>query len=213
MPPCFSSYYEIWDKTLSSGASSSIGRERTRINNIGALHLQIEHQFIQPTDGSKSLIMSSIPVVATNLIKEEQLMVETKRHLRFSRERKEKQKKNKEIKERLDQYSESDKDDLMQPLALEVDMTDDEEFGEMVSAPFNENLDEEYDNESLEDSLSQMNGKDQVIKMIGKLLAAFVNRIKSLNIKKKVIHSTKGTGIRIDTHASSNRPFSTRKVF
>ncbi|RCH79253.1 hypothetical protein CU098_000645, partial [Rhizopus stolonifer] len=173
MPPCFSSYYEIWDKTLSSGASSSIGRERTRINNIGALHLQIEHQFIQPTDGSKSLIMSSIPVVATNLIKEEQLMVETKRHLRFSRERKEKQKKNKEIKERLDQYSESDKDDLMQPLALEVDMTDDEEFGEMVSAPFNENLDEEYDNESLEDSLSQMNGKDQVIKMIGKLLAAF----------------------------------------
>ncbi|KAG1460867.1 hypothetical protein G6F46_003776 [Rhizopus delemar] len=182
MPPSFTSYYEIWDKTLSSGASSSVGRERTRVNNIGAFHLQIEHQFIQPSTDDTVLTMNTVPVTVTNLIKEELSVAETKRHLKFSRERKEKQRKqvkNEDLKERvLDQYSESEEEDIMQPLACkknEIAETDeeDEEFGEMVSAPSNNEVND--DNEYIDDSMgkSESKGKDQVIKMIGKLMAAF----------------------------------------
>ncbi|KAG0748163.1 hypothetical protein G6F57_004635 [Rhizopus arrhizus] len=182
MPPSFTSYYEIWDKTLSSGASSSVGRERTRVNNIGAFHLQIEHQFIQPSTDDTVLTMNTVPITVTNLIKEELSVAETKRHLRFSRERKEKQRrqvKNEDLKERvLDQYSESEEEDIMQPLAFkksEIAETDeeDEEFGEMVSAPSNNEMND--DNEYIDDSIekSESKGKDQVIKMIGKLMAAF----------------------------------------
>lgn len=208
MPPSFTSYYEIWDKTLSSGASSSVGRERTRVNNIGAFHLQIEHQFIQPSTDDTVLTMNTVPITVTNLIKEELSVAETKRHLRFSRERKEKQRrqvKNEDLKERvLDQYSESEEEDIMQPLAFkksEIAETDeeDEEFGEMVSAPSNNEMND--DNEYIDDSIekSESKGKDQVIKMIGKLMAAFVNRTEYINFQQKqlIFFYKKGQGFEL----------------
>ncbi|CAO3649096.1 unnamed protein product [Cunninghamella blakesleeana] len=45
MPPSFTNYYEIWDKTLSSGASSSIGQETAGKNNLGILHLHLAYRY------------------------------------------------------------------------------------------------------------------------------------------------------------------------
>ncbi|KAI8083036.1 uncharacterized protein BX664DRAFT_339672 [Halteromyces radiatus] len=45
MPYQFTNYYEIWDKQLSSGASSSVGQETARKNNLGVLHIQIAYRY------------------------------------------------------------------------------------------------------------------------------------------------------------------------
>ncbi|KAI9256711.1 hypothetical protein BY458DRAFT_479980 [Sporodiniella umbellata] len=158
MPTCFTSFYEIWHKTLSSGASSSIGRERTRVNNIGALQIQIEHQFLSASE-QQPLVMSAVPASAINLLVEEQLAIETKRHTMFHRERK--KKNSGELRNRYDSGQASDPDDPMQPLAVESSTEDEEDFGDMVSAT------------SPIEHESKDQGKNQVVGMVSHLLAAF----------------------------------------
>lgn len=95
MPETFTSYYEFWDKKLSSGASSSIGRERAAVNNVGALHAKIIYNYLRSSNViDEGLNLGNIKEVrkdiegATNLMTEEQLAAEFKRHLQFQRERK-----------------------------------------------------------------------------------------------------------------------------
>ncbi|KAI8084773.1 uncharacterized protein BX664DRAFT_266001, partial [Halteromyces radiatus] len=45
MPETFTSYYEIWDKKLSSGASSHAVRKTTMSTNVGAIQAKITYQF------------------------------------------------------------------------------------------------------------------------------------------------------------------------
>ncbi|KAI8070499.1 hypothetical protein BC940DRAFT_366067 [Gongronella butleri] len=50
MPDMFSNYYEIWDKKLTSGASSHATRKTSTKANVGALHAKIIYRFQQPSD-------------------------------------------------------------------------------------------------------------------------------------------------------------------
>lgn len=186
MPLSFTNYYEIWDRTLSSGASSSIGRERTRVNSIGAIHAQINYQFVSLENSKDDMMQlpAAESVVATNLVMQEQIVAEARRHMQFSRERQKKRKEAIQIKERIvDLHSESGEEDLIQPLAIDDDYKasdneeeeDDDEFGEMVSAP-SDNVNDDFD--SISEESMEVKGKDTVTKMIGKLMAAFVNTIK-----------------------------------
>ncbi|ORY99297.1 hypothetical protein BCR43DRAFT_489056 [Syncephalastrum racemosum] len=45
MPETFTNYYEIWDKRLSSGASSNVGRTKTMATNVGAIQAKISYQY------------------------------------------------------------------------------------------------------------------------------------------------------------------------
>lgn len=45
MPDTFTNYYEIWDKRLSSGASSNVGRTKTMATNVGAIQAKISYQY------------------------------------------------------------------------------------------------------------------------------------------------------------------------
>ncbi|CAO3591233.1 unnamed protein product [Absidia cylindrospora] len=45
MPEIFTSFYEIWDKKLSSGASSHAVRKTTMSTNVGAIQAKITYQF------------------------------------------------------------------------------------------------------------------------------------------------------------------------
>ncbi|RCH98383.1 hypothetical protein CU097_011616 [Rhizopus azygosporus] len=180
MPLSFTNYYEIWDRTLSSGASSSIGRERTRVNSIGAIHAQINYQFVSFENSKDDMMQLPVAesVVATNLVMQEQIVAEARRHMQFSRERQKKRKEAIQIKERIvDLHSESGEEDLIQPLAIDDDYKasdneeeDDDEFGEMVSAP-SDNMNDDFD--SISEESTEAKGKDTVTKMIGKLMAAF----------------------------------------
>ncbi|KAI9316314.1 hypothetical protein BX666DRAFT_1858941 [Dichotomocladium elegans] len=49
MPDVFTSYYEIWDKKLSSGASSRVGRAKTMATNVGALQAKIHYIYQSDT--------------------------------------------------------------------------------------------------------------------------------------------------------------------
>ncbi|KAI8646615.1 hypothetical protein BD408DRAFT_428613 [Parasitella parasitica] len=95
MPETFTSYYEIWDKKLSTGASSSIGRERAAVNNVGALQATISYRYLrssnvidQGRDLGELKEIREPPPGSTDLLTEEQLAAEFKRHLQFQRERK-----------------------------------------------------------------------------------------------------------------------------
>jgi hypothetical protein len=91
MPPTFTSYYEIWEKKLSTGASSIIGRERAAVNNVGALHCKISYHFLTDlfTPEPLAMVENKEQIIdATNLISEEQAAAEFKRHLQFQRQRK-----------------------------------------------------------------------------------------------------------------------------
>ncbi|CEP17602.1 hypothetical protein [Parasitella parasitica] len=95
MPESFTSYYEIWDKKLSTGASSSIGRERAAVNNIGALQATISYCYLRSSnvvdqghDLGEIKEVREAPLGSTDLLTEEQLAAEFKRHLQFQRERK-----------------------------------------------------------------------------------------------------------------------------
>lgn len=95
MPESFTSYYEIWDKKLSTGASSSIVREKARVNNVGALHVTITYRYLRTSsivDLGQNLgtikEMRTAPMGSTDLMTEEQLAAEFRRHLQFHRERK-----------------------------------------------------------------------------------------------------------------------------
>ncbi|ORE02652.1 alpha/beta-hydrolase, partial [Rhizopus microsporus var. microsporus] len=158
MPLSFTNYYEIWDRTLSSGASSSIGRERTRIN----------YQFVSLENSKDDMVQlpAAESVVATNLVMQEQIVAEAKRHMQFNRERQKKRKEAIQIKERIvNLHSESGEEDLIQPLATDDDYKasdneeeeEDDEFGEMVSAP-SDNVNGDFDSTS-EESM-EVKGKD-----------------------------------------------------
>ncbi|KAI7877192.1 hypothetical protein K492DRAFT_239349 [Lichtheimia hyalospora FSU 10163] len=47
MPETFTSYYEIWDKRLSTGASSRVGRAKTMATNVGAIQAKISYIYQQ----------------------------------------------------------------------------------------------------------------------------------------------------------------------
>ncbi|KAL0095662.1 hypothetical protein F4703DRAFT_1825992 [Phycomyces blakesleeanus] len=111
MPETFTSYYEIWDKKLSTGASSSVGQRKTLTANVGAIQVKIAYVYqseqTQLSDGSeqknnngtsadskdeplvlRELRKTDTPVGSSNLLTEEQLATEFQRHLKFQRERK-----------------------------------------------------------------------------------------------------------------------------
>lgn len=178
MPETFMNYYEIWDKKLSTGASSSIGRERAGVNNVGALHVKISYRYLNPHD----MVTNSMgglraaytaPEGSTNLLTEEQLSEEFKRHLQFHRQRERvggiKFRKYEGGYEEESSPDDSDVDDttgsLMQPRKkkpVTVD-NDDDDFGDMVSAK-----DDDKGWSGLPDTSASA-----VIKSIGKLLATF----------------------------------------
>ncbi|GAA5811701.1 hypothetical protein MFLAVUS_005142 [Mucor flavus] len=168
MPETFDNYYEIWDKKLSTGASSSIGRERAAVNNMGALLVKISYKYwksgLDEDDLGRIKEARTAPPGSTDLMSEEQLAAEFKRHLVFQRQRK---KANKSSNIRFKKYDESmqasdrrlqydtEQSDgcsseeenltgsLMQPPKVSRKRADstfaesdsDEEFGEMVAAP------------------------------------------------------------------------------
>lgn len=94
MPESFDNYYEIWDKKLSTGASSSIGRERAAVNNVGAIQARIVYRYMHSAQDTMPQQLGQIkqvrhqPEGSTDLVSEEQLAAEFKRHLQFQRERK-----------------------------------------------------------------------------------------------------------------------------
>ncbi|KAI9309024.1 hypothetical protein BJ944DRAFT_236459 [Cunninghamella echinulata] len=82
MPESFTSYYEVWDKKLSTGASSHAVRKTTMATNVGAIQVKIaySYQHIQSTlnDREPKLIKNSIT---------DALMDETfRRHLQRDRD-------------------------------------------------------------------------------------------------------------------------------
>lgn len=150
MPETFTSYYEIWDKMLSTGASSSIGREKAAVNNVGALQAEISYHYLKPSDDidhghnlGEIKEKRAAPPGSTSLILEEQLSSEFKRHLRFQRERKKSNQKGVKFRKfeendnGLDHLNESDYDghadrfdysdeeeDITQPLNLSENSVD-----------------------------------------------------------------------------------------
>ncbi|KAF7727403.1 hypothetical protein EC973_007567 [Apophysomyces ossiformis] len=50
MPESFTSYYEIWDKKLSTGASSHVSRKKTMASNVGALQAKISYRYQSPVE-------------------------------------------------------------------------------------------------------------------------------------------------------------------
>ncbi|KAG0174874.1 hypothetical protein DFQ28_006748 [Apophysomyces sp. BC1034] len=106
MPETFTSYYEVWDKKLSTGASSVVGRRTAGVNNMGALQATISYtyQFILKSSiegngdlGNPENLLprrlvemreSDTPTGSTNLLTQEQQATEFRRHLQFQRDRK-----------------------------------------------------------------------------------------------------------------------------
>ncbi|KAG0165013.1 hypothetical protein DFQ30_009080 [Apophysomyces sp. BC1015] len=50
MPETFTSFYEIWDKKLSMGASSHVSRKKTMASNIGAIQAKISYCYQLPSE-------------------------------------------------------------------------------------------------------------------------------------------------------------------
>lgn len=203
MPETFDSYYEIWDKKLSTGASSSIGRERAAVNNVGALQARISYHYKkscqQGDDLGKIKEVRTTPQGATDLMSEEQLDAEFKRHLQFQRERKKTEKRFKKYEENqaLDYPDDSDQEEnltgsLIKPIKLSqrrADLvnygdvsTDDEEFGEMVAAP-REIPAQEKNVMETPGSWTGVSETSQVIKTIVKLLATFNQGFELTNVQ------------------------------
>lgn len=61
MPACFTNYYEIWEKQLSSGASSSVGQEMACKNNLGVLQLRLAYLY----QTAAATVATSTTVTAT----------------------------------------------------------------------------------------------------------------------------------------------------
>lgn len=93
LPEVFTSYYEIWDKKLSSASSSVIGRRKVLSANIGAIQSRIYYRY-QKDDRTQ---IDKVPELkapggfyvstSQSLITEEQITSEFERHLKFQRER------------------------------------------------------------------------------------------------------------------------------
>ncbi|KAI8393336.1 uncharacterized protein BYT42DRAFT_550699 [Radiomyces spectabilis] len=104
MPESYVSYYEVWEKKLCVGGSSNVPGKRTRITNCGALQAKITYRYrnaekapaaIRETneENHQPRRLADLPkpksneLKSTNLVNEQQLAEEFKRHLRFQRER------------------------------------------------------------------------------------------------------------------------------
>ncbi|KAF7730870.1 hypothetical protein EC973_001388 [Apophysomyces ossiformis] len=106
MPETFTSYYEVWHKKLCTGASSVVGRRTAGVNNLGALQATISYVYQcmaqlqndattelgNPFDNLPQRLADmralDSPAGSTNLLLQEQLETEFRRHLQFQRERK-----------------------------------------------------------------------------------------------------------------------------
>lgn len=92
LPEVYTSYYEIWDKKLSSNSASAVGRRKVLSANIGAIQSRIyyryqkdDHSFI---DKAPHLRAPGFYVTTSqSLVTEEQITNEFERHLRYQRER------------------------------------------------------------------------------------------------------------------------------
>ncbi|KAL7312374.1 hypothetical protein PS15m_008138 [Mucor circinelloides] len=145
MPETFMSYYEIWDKKLSTGASSSIGRERAAVNNVGALQAKISYRYLrscnvvdQGQDLGEIKEVREAPPGSTDLLTEEQLAAEFKRHLQFQRERKKANKGSINFKKFEEQDSVADQEGLDYP-----DESDYSDYGGQAHHSDESNSDEE----------------------------------------------------------------------
>ncbi|KAG2208661.1 hypothetical protein INT47_007759 [Mucor saturninus] len=206
MPETFDSYYEIWDKKLSTGASSSIGRERAAVNNMGALQARISYRYKTSSlnDPQQDLgkiartRTTTIPEGATDLLSQEQLDAEFKRHLQFQRERKKSEKRFKKYEENqgLDYPDDSgEEEDLTGSLITlsrrradlvnygHVSSDDEDEFGEMVAAPLSPQTQESKKISEPTSSWSGVSDTSQVIKTIAKLLATFNQGFELTNVQ------------------------------
>lgn len=96
MPETFTSYYEIWEKRLSSGASSKVGRTKTMATNVGAIQAKISYAYqkMEPTNTSGDLadmgninhIKQMTNTVGQRGMTDEMLAAEFRRHLKHQRE-------------------------------------------------------------------------------------------------------------------------------
>ncbi|KAI8981562.1 hypothetical protein BDB01DRAFT_744682 [Pilobolus umbonatus] len=184
MPEVFDSYYELWDKKLSSGATTIINRERTSLNNVGALKLRISHQFYnaqtldQGTNIGELSQLKTTPHSSTNLITEEELNADLKRHMKYK-----KQRPDTEEVVALSLYEQED-----HPPPIQPDHSDDEEFGELIGASKEsitsrhlehetKSLDKQWRmNDGVMNAVESIPGTmeiSQVIRTITKLLASF----------------------------------------
>ncbi|KAI8374089.1 hypothetical protein EDC96DRAFT_12664 [Choanephora cucurbitarum] len=199
MPETFSSYYEIWEKKLSTGASSSIGRERAAVNNRGALQIEITYHYLRPSNmllrgerlGKIKPLGSHAP---QSLVLEEQTAIESKRHLQFQKERRKVLKGETYVASSkvLDQEDLDDEEEhldlLTRPLSLDAadhhSVQSDDEFGEMVAAPQPKTVDPPSSwfsfsktatkqETAIDQDWAGASDTSSVIKAIGKLLAIF----------------------------------------
>lgn len=97
MPETFTTYFEIWEKKLSTGASSSIGRAKTMATNVGAIQVKISYAYHGPQDqapGSDNVhhrnrstsVSSTHNTTTGNTVSDDQLAEEFRRHLKYQRE-------------------------------------------------------------------------------------------------------------------------------
>ncbi|KAI9286188.1 hypothetical protein BC943DRAFT_321438 [Umbelopsis sp. AD052] len=93
LPEVFTSYYEIWDKKLTTASSSAVGRRKTLSANIGAIQSRIYYRYkkdelsIQPEKIPELQPPGFYVTTSQSLITEEQIANEFERHLKFQRER------------------------------------------------------------------------------------------------------------------------------
>ncbi|OBZ89075.1 Sn1-specific diacylglycerol lipase alpha [Choanephora cucurbitarum] len=198
MPETFSSYYEIWEKKLSTGASSSIGRERAAVNNRGALQIEIAYRYLRPSHlplkGERLGKIKPLELhTPQSLVLEEQTAIESKRHLQFQKERRKVLKGEANVvssqapdQEGLVDDSEEEHLELLtRPLSLDAtdhhSVQSDDEFGEMVAAPQPETVDppsswlsyKTATKKEIDQDWAGASDTSSVIKAIGKLLAIF----------------------------------------
>ncbi|KAG2227573.1 hypothetical protein INT45_002258, partial [Circinella minor] len=77
MPETFTNYYEVWEKQLSTGASSRVGRVKTMASNVGAVQAMISYIYQESEEsvGNKSNekgVTSTTRAITTNGYKDQQ---------------------------------------------------------------------------------------------------------------------------------------------
>jgi hypothetical protein len=78
MPACFTNYYEIWEKQLSSGASSSVGQEMACKNNLGVLQLRLAYHY---QTAAAAVTTSTTVTAITEVAAGQMLLTETQDQL------------------------------------------------------------------------------------------------------------------------------------
>jgi hypothetical protein len=93
LPEVFTSYYEIWDKKLTTASSSAVGRRKTLSANIGAIQSRVYYRYKKDELSSQPEKIPDLQppgfyvTTSQSLITEEQIANEFERHLKFQRER------------------------------------------------------------------------------------------------------------------------------